>query len=208
MGVLQQAIVMAGYAGANYVVFHARSNNPNNRQLADDEGQWPEVIQKLSTMAKRAGVRFFLENADDLRLPDTVKTIINQGEDIGLCLDVGHLFERYDPRSRWLKYLCRLNDRILKKPGICRWGIPAAQFGSWLEAFNYFSDHIECLHLHNHNGIMAHQPLRQGHLNLGLLSTQREALAGIPVITEVDYRGLNVSAVESDLKYLEGILYD
>lgn len=206
MMVLQGSIEMASQARANYVVFHARSNNHDHRQSTGYEGRWSEVIQQLSAAATHAGVRFYLENADDLRLPDMVDTLI-KGADIGLCLDIGHLYERYDPSSRWLKYLCRLNDKLLKRPGVCHWGIPAAQFGSWLDAFDYFNGKIECLHVHNHNGIIAHQPLRQGHINLGLLSKRRQALVGKPVIIEVDYRGLGLTAVKSDLKILEGILY-
>lgn len=206
MMVLKESIETASQAQANYVVFHARSNSHEHRQTQGCEGPWSEVIQQLSASATQAGVSFYLENADDLRFPDMVDTLI-KGADIALCLDVGHLYERYDPSSRWLKYLCRLNDKLLKRPGMCRWGIPAAQFGSWLDAFDYFTGKIECLHVHNHNGIIAHQPLRQGHIDLDLLSKRREALADKPVIIEVDYRGFGLTAVKNDLKILEGILY-
>lgn len=205
--ILQQSLVFAADIDSDYVVFHARSNHCDHRIPTPQLQPWPEIILKLAYEASRLGLTFCLENADDLRMPDMVQHILRQdAEHIHLCLDIGHLFERYDPASKWVKYACRINDKLLGNPMLCKSGLPAAFWNNWIDAFDFFSGHIECVHLHNHNGIEAHQPLQQGRLNLRSIRSIKETMASIPVIIEVDYRRHDVASIKKDLDYAEVIL--
>lgn len=207
LDILQQSIDFAAGIGSDYVLFHARSNHSDHRLLTKQLQQWPEIILGLAQQASRLGMTFCLENADDIRMPDMVKFILKQDpEHIQLCLDIGHLFERYDPDSKWIKYACRINDKVFGHPCWCKSGLPAAFWKKWIDAFDFFSAHLECVHLHNHNGISAHQPLQQGHIKLQSLRSVKETLASIPVIIEVDYRQHDVAAIKKDLDYAEVIL--
>ncbi len=202
--VLGESICFASEVGADYVVFHARGQPASVAERAPDEAIWLEVVLALARRASDRGVSFCLENADNLRRPESILKILNaQPENVKCCLDIGHLYERDYAPSILLRNLLSLNDRLSPIPFVLKSGLPVAGWGSWTNVLAAFGKHLGCVHVHNHDGRTAHQPLRRGKINLSPLSEFREDLREVPVILEADYRNKGLGAIREDLRYLE-----
>lgn len=201
-----ECITLAGKIQADYVVFHARGG-PASAHNTDELLLWSRAIAELAAKAGEHGVSFCLENADDIRHLRDLRTILDgyPGK-IQFCLDVGHLFERFYPSSFWLRKGLYLNDRFSPLPFVFKEGLPAAFEGNWVNAFDLFSDHLGCVHLHNHDGLRAHRPLLKGRIDFRPLRRLRERLNQVPLIIEADYRGETIEVVRKDIEYLEVLL--
>lgn len=201
MAHLRQAIARAAEAGADYVVFHARGRcSPDSPRSADRLG-WSAVVAQLSEFAASRKLIFCLENADDLRSIDEIAVLAAISPEMRVCLDMGHLFERLELPSTSQRVAARLWDRFLPWAAIAGKGMPFFAAGGLSGCLDLLGDRLYCLHVHNHNGRLAHQPLTAGKIELGR-ELGRALPAGIPVILEADYRRCDPAAVRSDLQLL------
>lgn len=204
---LRASIDFAGQVGADYAVFHARGERPAVGERAKDVALWRPVITALAEKAHDAGVLFCLENADDLSGLERIERVLaEQAGSVKLCLDVGHLYERAYPRSRGRRRLLVLNDRLSPVPFLCKRGLPVAPYGDWRGALVAFRDHLACLHLHNHDGKIAHQPLTRGKIDLEPLREFRGHLDRIPIILEADYRDEELDVIRQDIHRVQTLL--
>lgn len=62
-----------------------------------------------------------------------------------------------------------------------------------------------CVHLHNHNGIIAHKPVTQGKLDFKNLAGFKKLFDEVPLIVESDYRTCSISTIRNDLDYLQNL---
>jgi endonuclease IV len=195
--ILEESIRFAAMGESDYVVFHARGG----RQTSNEELYlWSQVVGNLAEVAEENGVLFCLENADDLREPDKICRIIHDYPRVKLCLDIGHLYERIYPSSPLLHKILILNDHFAPVPFLLKSGLPAAN--GWPFIFAYLKKRVALLHIHNHDGKLAHQPLLKGKIDLCPLRGIASELDNIPVILEADYRNMNLETVRADLYWL------
>lgn len=207
MQIYKEAILTAASLQADYVVFHVRGGNelPVVGSSADKRQselpRWQQITAELSECALAKGLSFCLENADDMRLIAEIETILAASPDVSLCLDTGHLFERVYPEAAWQRLTGKIADRFLPSTSLWGQGVPFYE-ADWEELLSRYASRLKCIHLHNHNGKIAHCPLTQGKIDLKKLLAPLRKLTGVPLILEADYRRGRISQVHSDLEYL------
>lgn len=201
MARLRLAIAGAAEAGADYVVFHARGRRSPDSLRPMDLACWLEVVTQLSEYAADRGLVFCLENADDLRSIAELWALASKSPTTRVCLDIGHLFERLELPSASQRVAARLWDRFLPWAAVAGKGLPFFAAGGLSGCLDLLGDRLCCLHVHNHNGRLAHQPLTAGKIELGR-ELGRALPAGIPVILEADYRRGDPAVVRGDLQLL------
>ena len=203
--IYKEAILTAASLQADYVVFHVRGGNELPRPDADKRprelSRWQQITAELSEYALAKGLSFCLENADDMRLIAEIQTILAASPDVSLCLDTGHLFERVYPEAAWQRLAGKIADRFLPPASLWGQGVPYYET-NWEELLHRYLSRLRCIHLHNHNGKIAHCPVTQGKIDLKKMLAPVKKLADIPLIIEADYRGCGISQVRSDLEYL------
>jgi sugar phosphate isomerase/epimerase len=201
--VLEKSMSFAAKTQADYVVFHARGRLASLPDRAVYLAKWRVVVERLAAAAGRLGLTFCLENADDLTdLAEIEGVICGLPGNVGLCLDIGHLYERSYEGKGILKKALIINDRLSPRPFLWKAGLPVSPKSDWAEMCECLLSRITCLHLHNHDGRRAHTSLRSGKIDLRPLREIKMALKDIPVIVEVDYRAADFQFVLSELKYL------
>lgn len=198
MDIMKESIAFAAKVQADYVVFHCRCGNV---PLKAASRLWERAIADLASHAEKLGLQFCLENADDMRDPGIMYTIIKAHPQIKACLDIGHLYERIYPDALWTRRALMLNDILSPCPFLIKMGLPAAK--SWTNTLAFFGESVKCLHVHNHNGRMAHQSLQKGRINLRPLRGLSSQLERVPIIIEADYRKETLQTVRDDLRWLK-----
>ena len=203
--VLMDSVAFAGRIRADYVVMHIRKPADSSRPL--DLALLRKELKQILIRSHESGCAMLIENADDLRAPEDVASLAEQVEETaGICLDIGHLFEREYPGSRLVRRLLRLNDLFSPRPFLIKYGLPVSGYGDWPTVARSLSHRIGCVHVHNHDGRIAHKPISAGRIDLTPLGALAQTLRNVPVILEADYRGLSPDKVRSDLTYLAGLL--
>ncbi|RLB65324.1 MAG: hypothetical protein DRH08_08155 [Deltaproteobacteria bacterium] len=205
--ILLEAIDAAAEIEADYVVFHVRNGSlPRDRK--EGFADWLPILRKLNGRATDKGLRFLLENADDLRwIPDVLELATDAGVDI--CLDVGHLFERVYETPDWgvlQRVAARLQDIASPWPFLLPSMLPAAQVGGIAGLLTTHGKRVGCVHLHNHDGRSAHRPLAQGKIPWQKLAGHADQLRDIPIILEADYRKCSYECLEHDLSAVTRLL--
>jgi hypothetical protein len=66
------------------------------------------------------------------------------------------------------------------------------------------SDHISCIHIHNHDGFYAHQTLEAGKIDFSPLIKYRTM--DIPLILESDYRNISLKILSRDIRNLKDVI--
>lgn len=177
--ILHQSIRTAADCNAAYVVFHARTPSSGSRVSA-----WAPVLADLAGKSEELGLQFCLENADSLYDTTQIHQLLHELPGVSLCLDVGHLYEHtFNLLTRYFPLFC--DTRLAR-------------------ALENLHDHIACIHIHNHNGFMAHQMLHKGKIDFTPLS--RFGSMGLPLILESDYREVPLSMIADDVRFLKGVL--
>ncbi|HET6456359.1 MAG TPA: sugar phosphate isomerase/epimerase family protein [Armatimonadota bacterium] len=192
LAVQRSAIGRSASLGADYVVFHARGRHGLEPSREREIECWQKVVRALSDFAAERGIAFYLENADDVRLIDEVGQILVECPKAGLCLDVGHLFERVEAPPFY-----RRAAKVM--PSLVHKGVPSYEAGGLETIMRTFRDRIRCVHLHSHDGRTAHRPIA-GKISL---KPMIEGLQGIPMIVEADYRRSSIDEIRHDLALLE-----
>ena len=176
---LSHSIRAAADSGAAYVVFHARTQSSVHQAPG-----WVRLLVDLVGKTEDAGILFCLENADSLYDTAQIHHILHELPEVHLCLDIGHLYEhtfnlltRYLPLS-WDMRLARELENL--------------------------SDHISCIHIHNHDGFFAHQTLEAGKIDFSPLIKYRTL--DIPLILESDYRNISPKILSRDIRYLKDVI--
>jgi sugar phosphate isomerase/epimerase len=173
------AIRSAADCGASYVVFHARTASGDN-----DASAWVRLLEDLAGKSRDKGILFCLENADSLYDTACIHEILHQLPDVHLCLDIGHLYEHtFNLLTRYLP-LCNDTRLARELENLC--------------------DHISCIHIHNHNGFLAHQTLAAGKIDFSPLKKYRSM--DIPLILESDYRQTSPDLPAQDIRYLSEVI--
>jgi sugar phosphate isomerase/epimerase len=190
------AIGRAASLGASYVVFHARGHHGLEATRESEIECWQGVVRSLADTAVAHGIGFLFENADDVRLMLEVGRILAECPKAGLCMDVGHLFERVD-----VPPLYRRAARLM--PSLLRKGIPYCEAGGVGSIIREFQDRIRCVHLHSHDGREAHRPIGEGKTDVKRMVEGLSDLRNVPVIVEADYRRSSIDEVRKDLMQLE-----
>ena len=198
-------IDFAAETGADYTVLHLRkdtnvSNDKPGEAIMQD---WNGFLESLAEKAYKSEIDLCLENADDMRNFDDVSHLmVNCRNPVKLCLDIGHLYERIYSGSRIIRKMLRLNDLFSPYPFSIDRNLPETKSGGWAHIIGKMSDSIGAIHIHNHDGRMAHKPLSQGKIDFTPLINLAETLDEIPVVIEVDYRHLNRDTIEKDIRLL------
>ena len=206
--VLLETIDAAASIRAGYVVFHVRGTTSFVQEEAGLTA-WSPVVRELAEHARKQGLRFLVENADDLRrVPDLLA--LAEVADTDICLDIGHLYERLYETDEWgvlRRVTARVQDIASPWPFILTAKLPAAEAGGLTGALSTLDKKTGCIHLHNHDGRLAHQPLSNGHIPWrGFLAKNSERLRTVPIILEADYRAHGHTSLERDLKELTELL--
>ena len=176
---IYHSIRAAADCGSTYVVFHARTQRSGSMTSA-----WMPVLADLAEKSGELGMRFCLENADDLYDTTQIHNILHELPGISLCLDIGHLYEHtFNPLTRYfpLFYDTRLTM-----------------------ALENLHDHIACIHIHNHDGFYAHRMLNEGKIDFAPVNKLRSMK--IPLILESDYRDVSLSTISQDIRYLKELI--
>ncbi len=205
LNILEDSLLFAAQAKADYAVFHARGRQVENASRAKELQAWSEVLVRLGRQAATQGLVFCLENADDLWNPGEIRTLLSENS-IKLCLDLGHLFERRYPTSLMTRMAYALNDRISPYPFALKKGLPVEFANAWHQVLHSFESEIACIHLHNHNGRVAHRRLRHGKIDLRLPRDYGGRWRDLPVILEVDYSHATIGQIEDDLRHAGELL--
>lgn len=195
---LAEGLAFASRVGADYAVLHLRdgggggggSDSGDDGSAAPSGGveAWAARVAPLARRARALGVRLLVENADDERDPSVVARVA-AAADAGVCLDVGHLYERLYPERGLVRKLLVANDRWSPRPFAWTPGLPAAGGpAAWERVAARLGETVACVHLHDHDGRVAHRPLGRGRLDWSPLRRLRERWAGRPVILEADLR--------------------
>ena len=200
MRIFYEWMKYAGDIEADYAVLHLRDNLVNN-------GIWLPFIDELAEIASKYKFDLCIENADDVRDFNLITDLADKSTNpVKICLDLGHLYERIYPSSPTMRRILRLNDLFSPFPFTIGKNLPAKTHDGWHEILESSKTKLGSVHIHNHNGRMAHKPLSKGKINFKYLENFRETLKNIPVILEADYRFLDHDIIVKDLKYLEGII--
>jgi len=177
--ILSGSIQHASDISADYVVFHARAPGPVNQAEV-----WAPLLSELSEKSQESGMKFCLENADDLYDIATIHRLLHELPEVSLCLDIGHLYEHtFNLLTRYLPL--RGDTRLARE----------------LEGLN---GHIACIHIHNHDGFYAHRTLEAGKIDFSPLRKYRAM--DIPLIMESDYRDVSWDTLCHDVRYLRDVL--
>lgn len=176
---LSDSIQHASDIDADYVVFHARAPGTVNQGEV-----WAPLLAELAEQSQESGMRFCLENADDLYDIATIRRLLNDLPAMSLCLDIGHLYEH--TFSLLTRYLPLSHDTRLAR------------------ALEGFRDHLACIHIHNHDGFIAHRSLEDGKIDFSPLNKYRAL--DIPLIMESDYRDRSGETPARDIRYLMRVL--
>lgn len=201
MNRLSRGIKIAAGAGADYVVGHVRGRSSPGSGRKSDLSRWLQIVTRLSEEAARQKIVFCLENADDLRSIEELNNLSVQSASTRICLDVGHLFERLELPGAISRTAARLWDRYLPWSAVCGKGLPFFEAEGMSGCLELLSDRLYCIHVHNHNGRLAHQPLINGKISLpGVL---RQVSDDAIVILEADYRQQESGTVRRDLGLLK-----
>lgn len=202
----KQAIHSAASLQADYVVFHARSSQVvlGDRQI--ELQQWQKIVSELGEYAHLIGIAFCFENADDIRLMDEVEKVICENRQVNLCLDIGHLFERIKLENPWEWLSGKISDRYLPLSASFKKGLPFYEIPIWSDFLIKYSDRIKCVHLHNHNGRIAHDPVTGGKINMDKMLHSFKQLASVPVIIEADYRRIGIERLRNDLAFIREVM--
>lgn len=195
---LAEGLAFAARIGADYAVLHLRdgggggggsdSGDGGSAALSGGVEAWAARVAPLARRACALGVRLLLENADDERDPGAVARVA-AAAGAGVCLDVGHLYERRYPARGLVRKLLVANDRWSPRPFAWTFGLPAAGGpAAWERAAARLGETVACVHVHDHDGRTAHRPLGSGRLDWSPLRRLRERWAGRPVILEADLR--------------------
>ncbi|MGB9176386.1 MAG: TIM barrel protein [Methanoregula sp.] len=177
--VLSGSIQNAADIDADYVVFHARAPGPVNRGE-----EWAPLVSELAEKSGESGMKFCLENADDLYDIAKIHEILHELPEVNLCLDIGHLYEH--TFNLVTRYLPLSHDRRLAR-----------------ELENLY-EHIACIHIHNHDGFYAHRTLEAGKIDFSPLRKYRSM--EIPLILESDYRDVPADTLSHDIRYLRDMI--
>ena len=177
--VLSGSIQNASDIDADYVVFHARAPEPVNQGK-----KWIPLLSELAGKSEESGMKFCLENADDLYDIATIHRILHELPEVSLCLDIGHLYE----------HTFNLLTRYLPLSGDTRLA----------RELENLKEHIACIHIHNHDGFSAHRTLESGKIDFSPLSKYRSM--DIPLILESDYRNVPPDILSHDIRYLRDVI--
>jgi sugar phosphate isomerase/epimerase len=173
------SIRAAADCGAAYVVFHARTQSS-----VQQASGWTRVLADLVEKSEEAGILFCLENADSLYDTAQIHHILHELPEVRLCLDIGHLYEH--TFNLLTRYLPLFGDRRLARE------------------LENLSDHLSCIHIHNHDGFYAHQTLAAGKIDFSPLFKYQSM--DIPLILESDYRKISPKILSRDIHYLKGMI--
>ncbi len=196
---LKSGLDFAADVHADYTVLHLRGP-------ARPTEAWGRACAPLAARALERGLALLVENADDVRGVADILHVTRLAA-AGLCLDVGHLYERVYPARGLRRKLLIANDRWSPAPFAARRDLPArAGPDGWPWAVARAGETLACVHLHDHDGRVAHLPLGSGRLDWRPLAALRERLAGLPVILAADYRRETPERVRTDLALLKGLL--
>ena len=199
----EESLAVAGACGADYVVFHCRGVREGAART-EQLRHWSEVVAPLTEQATRDGMTFCLENADDMRFWPDLITIAQDHPSIQFCLDTGHLYERVSPITGPGRHLLKINDRCSPLPLLIKSGLPVSTYGSVPGTAAALESRLACIHLHNHNGRAAHQPLTSGVIHPADIRLLCQQYAHVPLIIEAEYDAAVIAAIEKDLEFLEG----
>jgi sugar phosphate isomerase/epimerase len=177
--IFDHSIRTAADCGAAYVVFHARTLSSERK-----ESEWTMVLADLALTSEDAGIRFCLENADSLYNIPRIHQILHKLPAVHLCLDIGHLYEH--TFNLLTRYLSLSGDTRLARE------------------LENLSDHVSCIHIHNHNGFYAHQTLEAGKIDFSPLKKYRSL--DIPLILESDYRNVPPDTLMHDIRFLMDVI--
>ncbi len=203
---LETAISKASDIGADYVVFHARGVRRPEHPYETDIDCWAEVVTRLTQCAQDKNMVFCLENADDLRSIEDIAKILEKSPLTKVCLDIGHLFERLYIASIFGKLVAKAWDRWLPWSSLAGRGLPFYEMGSFGNIVYALKNKMFCIHVHNHNGRLAHQPLMLGKADLkALLGTLAAEIKG-PIILEADYRNKSYETIIKDIILIKKVL--
>ncbi len=198
---LRDAVRFAATIHADYAVLHVRGRQGGSVPL----DLWAGVIAELTAFADGQDLALCAENADDLPAPQALCDLLDRVPKAHACLDVGHLFERRYPESRVRRVPLLLNDRWSPAPFLVRSGLPAGR-DSWETWARRLGPRLRCVHLHNHNGRLAHQPLRNGTLRFAALRCLPTLSPQATLIVEADYRWKAWTTIHADLRLLRELL--
>ncbi|MHB8077714.1 MAG: TIM barrel protein [Candidatus Krumholzibacteriia bacterium] len=196
-GPLAAGLGFAARAGADAAIVHLRGG-------AETAADWIAVVAPLAALARTLGVPLCLENADDARDPALVRAVA-AAVDAQVCLDVGHLHERIYPARGLRRKLLVANDRYSPRPFACAARLPAGARG-WARALDGVGGRPAWVHLHDHDGRVAHRPLGAGRIDWTPLAGLHAGTPSLPLILEVDHRERDPAAVRADLRRLKELL--
>lgn len=200
MGILLHGIDVAADAGADYLVFHARGGRIR-QSLTEKQQSWETVVDQLTEHATKKKMVLCFENADDFRSVADMSRLADSIAGLKFCLDLGHLFERMELTASWRRILARSWDRLLPWMALGGDGLPFYEAGGMQGCLQYLHSNLYCMHVHNHNGRLAHQPLTAGKIDLHqMLGVVPDS---IPLVLEADYRLGDVTAVVADIHLLK-----
>jgi len=205
---LRNCLLAAARLEADYAVCHCRSGHDHNTTPTGDTAKlWQPLVDDLAEQAEKCGISFCLENADSLRRPAEIQSLIAACPSaVGSCLDVGHLYERIYPPQTWRRRALYYFDRYAPRPFAIRTGLPLEKWGEWPQVLCAMRPSPTCIHLHNHNGRSAHQLLSRGAIDLRPLGVLSDLIQNIPLIIESDYRLYDLAAVKKDIRMLEEMI--
>lgn len=211
---LAEGVAFAARVGADYAVLHLRagggggadSGDGGSAAPADGIEAWAARTAPLAQRASALGVRLLVENADDERDPGAVARVA-AAVGAGVCLDVGHLYERLYPERGLVRKLLVANDRWSPRPFAWTLGLPAAGGpAAWGRVAARLGEAAACVHLHDHDGRTAHRPLGRGRLDWSPLRRLRERWAGRPVILEADLRAAGEAGARAAARRLREMM--
>jgi sugar phosphate isomerase/epimerase len=177
--ILSDSIQNASDIDADYVVFHARAPGPVNQGKT-----WIPLLSGLAEKSGESGMKFCLENADDLYDIATIHQILHELPEVRLCMDIGHLYE----------HTFNLLTRYLPLSGDTRLA----------RELENLKEHTACIHIHNHDGFTAHRTLESGKIDFSPLRKYRSM--DIPLILESDYRNVPPDTLSHDIRYLREVI--
>ena len=205
--ILNESLEFASVVRADYAVFHARGRVAGSVSRQETLLRWQEIVARLAESASELGLVFCLENADDIRQLNEVFALQKStGNAVRLCLDLGHLFEREYASSFLTRMAYVINDRISPFPFLLKKGLPVQEGYNWPEMMGRILEKIACIHLHNHDGRMAHRRLCRGKIKFNSLRKFGSQLQEIPVILEADYSRCTMDEIEEDLMFMMELL--
>jgi sugar phosphate isomerase/epimerase len=194
---------------ADYAVLHLRGGLPvsSKKNYQNNQEVWLPFIEKLAEQAQAYKFDLCIENADDVRNFETISELAEKcTNQVKLCMDIGHLYERIYPRAPLLRKILRLNDIFSPVPFAWDRNLPVGKSGDWQKMVESHKNKLGCVHVHNHDGRNSHKTLYEGKIDLMPLGNLSVLLKDIPVIIESDYRLKEKDTIIKDLKFLEELM--